>query len=800
LLVLGGAPAAHAATDTTAPTWGAVTVSPASIDTSAGPATVTVTARILDDQSGITSGGSTGGGGGNLTFRASSTTQNLYVSFSAANRISGTAQDGVYESTITVPRYAAGGTWSITGSGLSDGAGNYRYTSTAAESAAAGLTASFSQTGAGDTAAPTVTAITLTPSSIDTSTAARTVTVRVRATDDLSGITSSTGPVPTFGGSIHLNVVGPPGQQSKSVFFSSHHRVSGTATDGLYETTLSMPRYSAAGTWRVSNVSAQDSAGNSKITQGADLTAAGLDVSFTQTGAGDTTAPTLSEITVSPTEINPAVSAQSVTVSARITDDLAGLIDPSSSNGWNGGYASVSFANENSSSFASVNLTAGNRVQGTETDGIYQATMTVPRGATGRFTMTGATVADAVGNLRFPSGAELGSASFRTVDTVSIPSAPTKVTARAGNRSLAVSWTPPDRDGGAALTGYQVTAYYEGVHGMLGCDPFAQGEIPHTSSGPGDCDVTVTAPPFATSADLTGLVNGAPYTVRVTAANSAGYGPESDPSPAVKPFDPASDTSPPEVRSLELSPASVDTSAEATTITLTARIADNLSGFGTGASSGSLTLRSPSGRFQHYASLYDGKRISGSALDGTYRTTVTLPRYAEHGTWTASLYLTDGVGNTTTVSTTALAEAGFSSAVEQTGSPSDTTGPTLAGLTISPATVDTGVEQTITVEAHLTDELSGLSPYGPSLWFRSPSGRQSVYMTLKQQSGTAQDGRWTGTTTLPHYSEAGTWTAMNLHLSRSSPERRRQPQLVTRVWIIVPRWSIDAAKRISVGD
>src|SRR2546423_13807614 len=62
LFTMSGAPV-RAATDTTAPTWGAVTVSPTSIDTSAAPVTVTVTARITDDQSGIvaTSGGAYGG-------------------------------------------------------------------------------------------------------------------------------------------------------------------------------------------------------------------------------------------------------------------------------------------------------------------------------------------------------------------------------------------------------------------------------------------------------------------------------------------------------------------------------------------------------------------------------------------------------------------------------------------------------------------------------------------------------------------------------------------------------------------
>src|SRR2546423_13490093 len=184
LVTMSGAPV-RAATDTTAPSWGAVTVSPTSIDTSGAPVSVTVTARITDDQSGIvaTSGGAYGGSG-NLTFRVSSSSQYAYASFTAANRISGTAQDGVYQVAMTVPHYAAQGTWAISSASLGDSAGNSRYASSAADLTAAGLTASFSQTAVGDTTAPTFAGLTFTPPSIDTSAAPRSVSARAHITAD----------------------------------------------------------------------------------------------------------------------------------------------------------------------------------------------------------------------------------------------------------------------------------------------------------------------------------------------------------------------------------------------------------------------------------------------------------------------------------------------------------------------------------------------------------------------------------------------------------------------------------------
>jgi len=73
------------------------------------------------------------------------------------------------------------------------------------------------------------------------------------------------------------------------------------------------------------------------------------------------------------------------------------------------------------------------------------------------------------------------------------PDAPTGVSATAGNASIAVSWTAPANNGGAAITGYKV---------------YANGSLMTTSA--------------STSANLSGLVNGTAYAVTVVASNSVG--------------------------------------------------------------------------------------------------------------------------------------------------------------------------------------------------------------------------------------------------------------------------------------
>jgi Fibronectin type III domain/Calcineurin-like phosphoesterase len=88
------------------------------------------------------------------------------------------------------------------------------------------------------------------------------------------------------------------------------------------------------------------------------------------------------------------------------------------------------------------------------------------------------------------------------------PGAPTNVTAVAGNGQASVSWTSPSSDGGSTITSYTVTG------------------------SPGG-SATVTAP--ATSAIVTGLINGQSYTFTVTATNGVGTGPPSTASNAVIP-------------------------------------------------------------------------------------------------------------------------------------------------------------------------------------------------------------------------------------------------------------------------
>jgi hypothetical protein len=87
------------------------------------------------------------------------------------------------------------------------------------------------------------------------------------------------------------------------------------------------------------------------------------------------------------------------------------------------------------------------------------------------------------------------------------------VTATAGDGQASLSWKAPTNTGGAAITGYRVTPYIDGV--------------PHTAR--------VLSTP-ATSKDIANLLNGTTYTFTVQTVTDLGVSAESAPTPAVKPY------------------------------------------------------------------------------------------------------------------------------------------------------------------------------------------------------------------------------------------------------------------------
>jgi hypothetical protein len=362
----------YARSDTTAPRLESMTITPSTIDTSAGPQTVTVTLHITDDLSGVAANGIA-----EMSFFGPGN-QQVFAFFHEGTQVSGTALDGVYTTTVTVPALSAKGTFSIDRLIVADNAGNQLLLDRT-ELVSRGVPSSFEQVGDGDAAPPEIQSLTFDRTAIDTSADAQTITLTARLTDDFSGVTVA-----------YFQFFNRAGQVLVAPFYPSNLR-SGTALDGIYVGTLNIPRYSAPGTWYVDTASVYDQAGTRRVQTGSDLAARGMTNSFEQTGTGDTTPPTLQALSWTPTAINTANAAPQITITARITDNLAGLRPDY----WR------PIINFYSPSGQYLFVYLNQQTAGTALDGTVTGVLTVPAfSESGVWTVTSMTVPDAVGNGR----------------------------------------------------------------------------------------------------------------------------------------------------------------------------------------------------------------------------------------------------------------------------------------------------------------------------------------------------------------------------------------------------------------
>ena len=132
------------ASDSTPPVLASLTLNHSTVDVSSATQQIVFTAHITDNLSG-NAGTGYSSSPSQIRFSSPTGTQSLDLMLDGTKLVSGTLQDGVYSSAITVPLNAEAGTWTASYAMVVDQVGNTR-TLTASQLTAAGIPDSFTVT------------------------------------------------------------------------------------------------------------------------------------------------------------------------------------------------------------------------------------------------------------------------------------------------------------------------------------------------------------------------------------------------------------------------------------------------------------------------------------------------------------------------------------------------------------------------------------------------------------------------------------------------------------------------------
>jgi hypothetical protein len=176
----------------------------------------------------------------------------------------------------------------------------------------------------------------------------------------------------------------------------------------------------------------------------------------------------------------------------------------------------------------------------------------------------------------------------------------------------------------------------------------------------------------------------------------------------------ASDSTAPVLRSLTLSPATVDVAGVGADITIQARITDDNSG----CDWATLTVQSVETDSQSFSVVLE--RVSGTAQDGVYRAVGEIGRYATPGTWRVTLMRLDDVASNIVMwNTDSLRTAGLQTDITVRNTPD-----TVAPVTLCDARGSYASEASITLSA--TDQGSGVA----GTFFRLDGGPDTAGSTV----------------------------------------------------------------------
>jgi len=306
-------PSTSGADDTEAPKLTSLRITPSSIDTSKGPAEVTISFTASDDASGV------------------SYLETGFVDPSGASRRPGSVKltptlSATHSLRITFPRFSPSGSWTLAQLFLADAAGNTLILDSDALRGR-GFATTLQVLSAQDTVSPKLTALDFAPARIDTSVGPADVKVSFTATDDLSGVDY-----------VELSFVGPSRASRRGI--SAKLEAAQSVSNSV---TVTFPRLSEPGSWTLGTVFLADAAGNTLILDTDGLAGLASRRTLEVKSASDTIGPSLTALRFTPASIDISQGPATVRVEFTATDNLSGvawfevsLVSPSGAGRQNG--------------------------------------------------------------------------------------------------------------------------------------------------------------------------------------------------------------------------------------------------------------------------------------------------------------------------------------------------------------------------------------------------------------------------------------------------------------------------------
>ena len=745
--------------DIAPPVLQAVRISPSPVDIETGPQNVTFTLEASDDFLGISNG--------SLRIINPYDTTISSVSFGPGQRVSGDGLFGTYQVTAQIPDNQGWGNWRVEVELVEESTGKTRSYGPAKDPFPTPGEEFFTVSSgpAYDLDAPFVQSVSTTPTPVEVTSGAATLSITVRVTDSYSGFSEG-----------RIRAYTPAGGWIGAAEFDESNRISGDQNDGTYTVPLRIPQGSMPGTWNLyfyvrdeAGSSTYQPAGTFTVSNNLSLSlASALDAAqfvWTTGNPGWNYQTTEKFDGIDAAASDPTADSQESTFQTTVS-----------------GPGTLSFQwrvdSEEFADFLSVEVPDTSEFHEISGNTPWaEKSVTIPAGSHTVIWKYAKNGSDAQGEdrgwvdqVRFLGDSDTAPP---VLQAVRISPSPVNVWSGAQN----VTFTIETSDDFLGVSGGELRVIrpsggtfevltFDGAQRVRGDSQFGTFEV--TAGIPAGEDLGA----WRVEVDL----------IEETTSITRSYGPANDPfpHPGEQFFNVAdgtkSDRQAPLLAVISTSPGTVNVTSAAATVTVTLRITDDLSGF----SEGSTSVRTPTGAWTGSTYFTGGNRISGDKFDGIYSVEVPVPRYGPQGTWKVDCYVKDAAANEREYpyQLDFPTPGANEFAVVNTG-PADTTSPSLSSIVIAPATVNTSASPaTITVTVSISDDLSGFRDR--YLFFYEPGDifSGSVFAGIDESnriSGNELNGTYQVQVTIPQGSAVGSWQIRVFLRDRTGGEKTYGP-------------------------